>query len=106
MFLENGFNLIIKMQGVAVTISNVAKTSTADVKMAKSNASRKLEFIDDTTYDGNELVVSKKDLDGQLYPKPEVGDLITSTILGTNYVTNVVEQIAMGNVIGYRLKVS
>jgi len=106
MLLENGFNFIIRMQGHECTISNVEKTSTATVKMAKANRDRKLEFIEDSSYDGHELVVSKKDLDKATYPAPKVGDKIVSTILGTNFVTEIVEQITMGRIIGYRLRCS
>lgn len=106
MSLENAFNLVISMQGHECTITNVDKSSTATIKMAKSNMDRKLEFLEDSDYKGHEFVVAKKDLDAALYPTPKRGDKIVSTIIGTQYVSLVLEQIVMGVVIGYRLRCS
>ena len=64
------------------------------------------DALEETTYQGNEFVVTVDDLEAVSYPlPPRRGDQIENADFGTNSVTEVVPQVTLGEVIGYRLRV-
>jgi len=104
MSLKNAFNFIILNQGHDCTLEKYDASLSITIKMAKSNRYRKLNFLDDTTHQGNEFVVSKDELDKLGFGEPIRGDRIGSPLIGQQSVTAVEPQIVFGSTIGYRLR--
>lgn len=109
MSLSDAYDFIVtKTAGFDATLSKVDENVSVTVKMARANRNRKLEGIENTSFIGTEYRVSKKELDRVSYGIPQVGDRIDVTMSGlqrNDSVTEVIEQIFMGNVIGYVLRV-
>ena len=104
--LKAGFKFIIQQAGFEVTLISNLNGSSYTVRMAKANRDRKLDALEETTYQGNEFVVTVDDLEAVSYPlPPRRGDQIENADFGTNSVTEVVPQVTLGEVIGYRLRV-
>lgn len=104
MSLESAFNFIISVQGHECSINKSDGSLSVSLKMCKTNRFRQMNFIEDSVHDGNEMLVSERDLSNLSFGVPKRGDYISSTLLGEMSISAVEEQIVMGKVIGYRLR--
>jgi len=92
------------MQGFDVQFQRKKATLDITIKMAPSNYFRMGAIEEEFVSKGTEFVVAKDDLDSQSFPKPKRGDTIISTVHGNLSVTKVNEMVALGELIGYRLR--
>jgi len=98
------FHTIIALQGRDTLIERDAGATTATIKVANSSYFRNFGGIEETTIEGKEFVVSQRELTDKGFPKPQRGDLLVDTIMGNNSITEVVELIILGRLVGYRLR--
>lgn len=103
MSLADAFGLIIKLQSEVCQVRAADGTAYADVIIAKANMNRKLQGIEDSTFDGYEFVFTKTEADRVGWTEIRVGDRITTPTMGRNSITKIIPQIVLGNLIGYRV---
>lgn len=104
MSLADAFSLIINLQSEVCQVRDYDGTVYADVKIAKANLDRKLQGIEDSTFDGYEFVVTKKEADRVGWTDLRLGARITTPTMGTNSITKITPQIVLGTLVGYRLR--
>ena len=100
--LSDAFKTIISLQGHSCNyIQPSTSTTISGIIMAKANIDRMRTAIDNITEEGTEFVVTKESLGAV---EPRRGDAIQSSIMGEYSVKMVIPQIALGELIGYRLR--
>ena len=97
------FNLIIQLQKEDCDILTKSGVAINGVAIARSNLNRKLQAIEDSTYEGREFVFTSDEAERVSWD-PRLGDRITTPTLGTNSITEIIPQIALGKLIGYRVR--
>ncbi len=101
--LKEAFNLIIQLQKEDCDILTKSGVAINGVAIARSNLNRKLQAIEDSTYEGREFVFTSDEAERVSWD-PRLGDRITTPTLGTNSITEIIPQIALGQLIGYRVR--
>ena len=97
--LQSALNLIINLQGRNVELLDISDESTYNVKMAPSNYFRNFAAMEDMVIEGREYVFSSSN-----NIEPKRGWQITDAEMGSSSITEVKEMIALGKIIGYRLR--
>lgn len=99
MNLQNVLNTIIGLQGIDVTIKELATGTDYTVKAAISNYFRTPAFEEEIESTGRSYVISSKDLPFL----PKRGDRFTISSSQYFSISDVQEMVVFGNIIGYRL---
>ena len=99
--LSDAFKTVLALQGHSCDYSAYDGTELSDITMAKANIDRMRVAIDTMTEEGTEFVVAK---DAMGAVEPRRGDIVKSSIMGEFSVKMVIPQIALGELIGYRLR--
>lgn len=77
-----------------------------DFNYSTANYSRNLSSIEDMVVDGREFVFSKQEFDKLDLTYPKRQDVIIDDDLGTLTISEVIEMMAMGKLIGFRVRTS
>lgn len=111
MSLDKAFNYLLQKAARPMTIERLNSRNGAiaavDILAAFSNYSRNMAFTEEVVVRGRELVISwNETLKASDFADTGIrrGDRIKDTELGEFIVTEAEPMIAMGNIIGYRVR--
>ena len=104
--LENVLLTVIMIQGRPMQMLDMETSTTINIKIAPSNYFRNMETVEDSVIEGREFIVAKKHLDAASFPTLERGQRIIDPDFGTETISSIREMIALGKIIGYRIRTS
>jgi hypothetical protein len=102
MFLDDAFNQVLKLNARPMTLERIGQIPVTAIQATPSSYSRSLEFEGQVTISGREYVISAREL--LTYGMIKRGDRLVDPQFGDFTVAEVVEMMALGYVIGYRVR--
>lgn len=77
-----------------------------DFNYAISNYSRNMAVVEDMVTDGREFVFSKQEFDKLDLEYPKRQDVIIDPDMGVLTISEVIEMVILGNLVGFRVRTS
>ena len=101
--VQAAFNYALNINARDMVLYDTENDTDHNVRASLANYVRNLAAFDDMVIEGREFVISKTDLD-KIPLTPKRGMKITDADMGTYTISQVIELVGMGNIIGYRLR--
>ena len=102
--LESAFG-ILRLAEMPMRITRRGVTGEEDIMVAPSNYYRNSASVEDMTTQGREYIIRKSELAKTSLTKLRRGDALISDDLGEKSIVEVREMIALGNILGWRVRV-
>ena len=99
--LQNVYNYIIKLNGFDITIKEISTGTIHSLRCAQSNYFRKPQIDEHIIGSGRQYIISSEGLTFE----PRRGDSFRVSATEFYAIEDVMEQRALGTIIGYRLTV-
>ena len=106
MSLSDAFNFVIAFQYRDMQIHDLDIDVIEPLKVAPSNYYRNLSGVAEMQIEGQEFVISVKQINELSFEAPKRGQVLLDPILGDNTISEVRPMMVMGNLIGYRVRTS
>jgi hypothetical protein len=99
----DGFNFILNLNARPMKMYRAGGTEQS-LRVATSNYQRNQALAQDLVSNDREYVISKKEIDKTTYVRPKRGDKLIDVDFGTVSITQIVEMVIMGELVGYRIR--
>jgi len=99
----DGFNFILNINARTMNMFRAGGTEQP-LRVATSNYQRNQQLPQDLVSSDREFVISKKEIDKTTYIKPKRGDKLIDVAFGTVTITQIIEMVIMGELVGYRIR--